>query len=153
MMTLYFLNLFYQESQPVQLLKDFRIPMEVRSNNNNNPLVSVIIPNYNHAEYLRNRIDSVLNQTFQDIEVILLDDYSADRSLEILREYSDHPKVSHIVANDANSGSTFRQWEKGIDLAIGDWVWIAESDDWCETTFLESVLEYIDGSTVISCCQ
>ncbi len=125
--------------------------MERRSNNK--PLVSVIIPNYNHAEYLRKRIDSVLNQTFQDIEVILLDDFSADRSVEIFREYSDHPKITHIVANDTNSGSTFRQWKKGIDLAVGDWIWIAESDDWCEATFLESVLEYTDESIAISSCQ
>ena len=52
-----------------------------------NPLVSVIIPNYNHARYLRERIESVLGQTYQNIEVILLDDASTDSSKEIIAEF------------------------------------------------------------------
>ncbi|OJU52164.1 MAG: hypothetical protein BGN96_07380 [Bacteroidales bacterium 45-6] len=101
------------------------------------PTVSVIIPNYNHAPYLRERIDSVLNQTFQDFEVIILDDKSLDNSKEIIESYRNHPKVKHIVYNDKNSGSTFKQWEKGIGLATGEWIWIAESDDVAEAEFLE----------------
>ena len=50
--------------------------------------VSVIVPNYNHARYLRQRINSVLEQTYQDFEVILLDDYSTDDSQSILLEYA-----------------------------------------------------------------
>ncbi|KQK27311.1 hypothetical protein AR438_03645 [Chryseobacterium aquaticum] len=103
-------------------------------------LVSIIIPNYNHAPYLKQRIDSVLGQTFQDFEVIILDDVSPDNSKEIIEQYRSHPKVSHIIYNEENSGSTFKQWKKGIDLARGEWVWIAESDDWCENTFLENLI-------------
>ncbi len=104
-------------------------------------MVSVIIPNYNHAQYLHQRIESVLNQTYQDIELILLDDCSADSSRQILESYRTHPKVSHIVFNDQNSGSTFKQWKRGLELAKGDWIWIAESDDYCNTNFVESVLK------------
>jgi glycosyltransferase involved in cell wall biosynthesis len=93
------------------------------------PLVSVIIPNYNHAAYLNERIDSVLNQTFRDFEVILLDDCSTDNSREIIESYRGHEKISQIEYNEVNSGSTFIQWKKGLDLAQGDWIWIAESDD------------------------
>jgi len=103
-------------------------------------LVSVIIPNYNHAPYLKQRIDSVLGQTFQDFEVIILDDLSPDNSKEIIEQYRNHPKVSHIIYNEENSGSTFKQWKKGIDLAKGEWVCIAESDDWCENSFLENLI-------------
>lgn len=106
--------------------------------------VSVIVPNYNHAPYLRQRIDSVLSQTCQDFELILLDDCSNDNSREVMEHYRNHPKVSHIVYNDQNSGSAFRQWKKGIDLAQGEWVWIAESDDWAENTFLETMLQVVD---------
>lgn len=104
------------------------------------PTVSVIIPNYNHAPYLKERIDSVLNQTYQDFEVIILDDKSTDNSREVIEQYRNHPKISHIIYNEINSGSTFKQWEKGIELATGEWIWIAESDDWCEYNLLESLI-------------
>ena len=70
-------------------------------------MVSVIVPNYQHAPYLRERIDSILNQTYQDFEVILLDDCSKDESRDILLSYQDHPKVSHVVLNEENTGNTF----------------------------------------------
>ena len=104
------------------------------------PKISVILPNYNHAPYVRERIDSILNQTYQDFELILLDDCSTDNSREILSEYINHPKVSHCVFNKQNSGSTFQQWDKGIELAKGEFIWIAESDDWAETDFLETLI-------------
>ena len=50
------------------------------------PKISVIIPNYNHSLYLKDRIDSVLNQSFQDFELIILDDYSTDNSREVIEE-------------------------------------------------------------------
>lgn len=107
------------------------------------PLVSVIIPNYNHAPYLKERVDSVLNQTYQNFEVIILDDCSTDDSREVIEYYRNHSKVKEIIFNDVNSGSTFKQWKKGIDLAKGEWIWIAESDDWCEVIFLETLLKSI----------
>jgi glycosyltransferase involved in cell wall biosynthesis len=113
-------------------------------------LVSVIIPNYNHAKFLRQRIESVLNQTFQDFEIILLDDCSTDRSCDILEEYANHPKVSHFIKNTYNSGSPFKQWEKGISLSRGELVWIAESDDWCENNFLETLVpEMLNNSEIV----
>jgi len=118
--------------------------------------VSVIIPNYNHCIYLVQRIESVLNQTFQDFEVIILDDCSTDKSRDIIEKYRSHPKVTQIVYNSFNSGTTFKQWQKGLVLARGEWIWIAESDDWCEPTFLQEVLmpvNDIDNGVVISYCQ
>jgi len=119
------------------------------------PEVTVIIPNYNHSEYLSQRIESVLHQTYRDFEVILMDDYSTDDSRKILNEYASHPKVSCVVFNSENSGSTFRQWEKGILLAGGKYIWIAESDDWCAPDLLEHLVKGINYSAdcVISYCQ
>ena len=108
--------------------------------NSPDSFVSVIVPNYCHAPYLKERIDSILNQTFQNFELILLDDCSTDNSREILLSYKDHPKVSHVVLNEHNSGNTFLQWEKGVALAKGPYIWIAESDDYADETFLESVM-------------
>lgn len=106
-------------------------------------IVSVIVPNYNHSSFLRQRINSILNQSFQDFELILLDDCSTDNSCDILQDYRNNPHVSHIVFNEVNSGSAFRQWNKGISLAKGDWIWIAESDDWAELTFLERMMQAV----------
>lgn len=108
-------------------------------------MVSVIIPNYNHAPYLKERIDSVLNQTYQDFEVIILDDCSTDNSREIINRYRNHPKVTHIFFNEQNSGSTFKQWHKGFELAKGEYIWIAESDDVAHLDFLGKVMSAIDG--------
>lgn len=104
-----------------------------------NPLVSIIIPNYNHARFLKQRLESVFGQTYQNFEVILLDDNSTDDSRSLLKQYASHPKTSHVVFNEKNSGSPFAQWEKGLALAKGDYIWIAESDDFCGNNFLEKL--------------
>lgn len=112
-----------------------------------NPLVSVIIPNYNHAPFLKERIDSVLNQTFNNFEVIILDDMSTDDSKEIIESFRNNEKVVHIEYNSQNSGSTFKQWDKGLKLAKGEWIWIAESDDVAHPEFLTSTMSFADNNT------
>ena len=109
------------------------------------PKVSVIIPNYNHESYLKERIDSVLGQSYQDYEVIILDDCSTDNSHEVIEFYKHHSKISHIVYNKVNSGSTFKQWQKGIEIAKGEWIWLAESDDVAEPFFLERLCSKIEN--------
>lgn len=105
------------------------------------PLVSVIIPNYNHARYLEQRLDSVFNQTYSNFEVIILDDCSTDNSLDVINRYKDNPHLAQIVPNKTNSGSVFKQWDKGFGFAKGEYIWIAESDDFCELNFMESLME------------
>lgn len=119
------------------------------------PLVSVIVPNYNHEKYLVQRLDSVFNQTYSNIEVILMDDCSTDNSIKILSKYSENPKVSHCIFNEINSGNTFVQWNKGILLAKGEYIWIAETDDFCDLVFLETLLEPLinDSNLVLAYCQ
>jgi len=117
--------------------------------------VSIIVPNYNHAPYLPKRLDSIFNQTYQDFEVILLDDCSTDNSVEILEKYANYPKVSHFIINEENSGSPFKQWNKGVTLAQGEYIWIAESDDFADQTFLENLVPYLENnpSVGIVYCQ
>ncbi len=116
------------------------------------PVVSIIVPNYNHSQFLQQRLDSIFNQSFQNFEIVLLDDASTDNSREILLKFQDHVKVSHVIINRVNSGSPFKQWQKGIDLAIGEYIWIAESDDYCEPNFLESMLKCSLENTVLCYC-
>ena len=119
------------------------------------PKVSIVIPNYNHSKYLGERIESILAQTYLDFEIIILDDCSTDNSLLVLNNYMDHPKVSHFVLNNENSGSVFYQWDKGIRLAQGEYIWIAESDDVASPFFLENLMDEMDKdkSLGLSFCQ
>ena len=115
-------------------------------------MISVIVPNYNHAKFLKERIDSILNQTFQDFELIILDDCSTDNSRETIESYRHLPNVS-IFYNSKNSGSPFKQWKKGIKLAKGKYVWIAESDDYSESDFLETMIQKLNAGNGLAYCR
>ncbi len=105
------------------------------------PRVSIIVPSFNHAEYLRQRLDSVYGQTYPNVEVILLDDCSSDESVEILKEYAArYPDKTTCHFRKTNSGGVFNQWKKGIELATGELLWIAESDDYCSENFLQELV-------------
>jgi len=113
------------------------------------PLVSVIVPNYNHARFLPERLASIRNQTFKDYELIVLDDASSDLSLSVIRaELADIPH--QLIINKQNSGSPCSQWLKGIQQARGHYVWIAESDDSCSPDFLATMMDLINqGSNLV----
>lgn len=108
--------------------------------------VSIILPNYNHAQYLQKRIDSILAQTFRDFELIMIDDKSTDNSAQVLEEYADIPQVTHLIFNKKNSGGPFGSWQTGFDLAQGEYIWIAESDDWADPLFLEQTVARLDAN-------
>lgn len=113
------------------------------------PRVTVVVPNYNHAPYLRQRLDSIYGQTYPNIRVLLLDDCSTDDSRAILREYAErHPEITRLIFNPTNSGGVFRQWQKGIASADSELIWIAESDDYCDTGFLASLVPYFMDEAV-----
>jgi glycosyltransferase involved in cell wall biosynthesis len=105
------------------------------------PSVTVLVPNYRHARYLPERLDSILAQTVVPNEVLLLDDCSPDDSLSILTAYAAERPTWRVVANEQNSGSPFAQWNKGVGLAAFDYVWIAESDDAADPLLLETLLQ------------
>lgn len=116
-------------------------------------MISVIVPNYNHLKFLPERLDSIFNQTFQEFEVILLDDCSSDGSWEYLKSFEDHPKVTYCIRNEVNSGSPFAQWKRGLDLAKFEWIWIAESDDFSDLNFLEEACSQINQKTIAVFCN
>lgn len=107
------------------------------------PKVSVVIPSYNHARFLRRRLDTVLQQSLQDFEVVILDDCSTDESRSILSEYAENPKI-RIELNEKNSGSPFKQWNKGVRLSRGEYIWLAESDDYADARLLERLVGALD---------
>lgn len=106
--------------------------------------ISVIVPNYNHSRFIEQRIESVLNQTYSDFDLLILDDMSSDNSREIIEQYRQNPRV-RIEYNTANSGSTYRQWQKGIALTSSEYIWIAESDDYADKNLLNCLVERLDA--------
>ena len=116
----------------------------------NEPLISVIVPNYNHEPYLKERLESIYNQSYKNFEVILLDDMSSDASVGVLQEYvKKYPDITRLIVNEVNSGGVFHQWKKGVECARGELIWIAESDDFCSLNLLEKLVPFFDNDGVM----
>ncbi len=105
------------------------------------PLVSVVITNYNYARFLGERFQSILAQTCRDMEIIFADDCSTDDSVAMAEAALAPSGLPYrILRNERNSGNPFVQWNRGLREARGEFVWIAESDDFCEPTLLAELL-------------
>lgn len=120
------------------------------------PRVSVVVPNYNYAQYIVERLDSILNQSLPIYELIILDDASTDESVFEIKKWISNNKVEcRLIVNEKNSGSVFDQWAKGVALATGDFVWIAEADDLSASDFLDTVITPMerDSEVSISYCE
>jgi glycosyltransferase involved in cell wall biosynthesis len=114
--------------------------------------VSVIIPSYNYAQYLEERLASILRQTFHDFEIIVEDDCSTDDTLQILSRYRSRRNVT-IETHSENQG-VFTMWTEGLKAASGKIIWIAEEDDLCEPEFLEKLIPFFDDERVkLAYCQ
>ncbi len=119
--------------------------------------VSIIIPSFNHSKFLVKRLETIANQSFKDWEAIIIDDKSTDASVQIIEKFlEDNPifKIKYFIKNSENSGSGYYSWKKGIELAQTEYIWIAETDDYSDLTFLEeqfSVLEQNKSATLSFC--
>lgn len=104
------------------------------------PRVSVIVPNYNYERHISKRLDSIFHQTFPVYEVIVLDDASTDKSVEVIEDYFERTCYEgQLIVNKCNSGSVFHQWQKGLACSKGDLIWIAEADDVADIHFLREL--------------
>ena len=90
--------------------------------------VTVIIPSYNHAKWISQSIESVLNQSHENLELIIVDDGSSDGSQDVIKRYAEHPKV-RVVFNTLNNGQGYCI-KQGLKLALGELICILPSDDW-----------------------
>lgn len=130
--------------------RDYQSSRLVLSKHFSNPKISVIVPNYNHAKYLSKRLESIENQTYKNLEIILLDDNSSDESRDILNNFKEKSKHEvKLIFNEVNGGNVFKQWQIGINAAVGDLVWICESDDYAENNFIEELVEYFKDPSVM----
>ncbi len=115
------------------------------------PKVSVVIPNYNYEKYIESRLTSVFSQTYPIFEIIVLDDKSTDNSVKKIEEVLKRTNIpSKLIVNETNSGSVFKQWRRGAEVASGDLLWIAEADDLAEPTFLEKLVHQYQDSVKLA---
>ena len=99
--------------------------------------ISVIIPVYNVEKYLKKCLDSICNQTLQDIEIICVDDGSSDSSLEILRQYeAKDSRVKVLTQSNQKQGAARNN---GISIAKGEYLGFIDSDDWIDLDYYEQL--------------
>lgn len=113
---------------------------------NNKIKISVVIPNYNYERFLFQRLYSILNQNYKLYEIIILDDKSSDNSVDLInsleKKLNKYVNIK-VLINETNSGSAFKQWQKGFEMAKGDYVWIAEADDYCDKHLISNLVKPI----------
>ena len=117
-------------------------------------MISVIVPIYNSEMYLPECLDSLIHQTFRDLEIILVDDGSQDGSLNICRKYAQDDKRI-LVIQQKNGGST-RARREGLKAAKGEYISFIDSDDWVDLSFYERLYELLafnDVDMVVSGCR
>jgi len=118
--------------------------------------VSVVVPNYNYAHCLVERLSTIFDQSYPVEEIIVLDDASSDNSVEVIQQVADdRERDISLIINEENSGSVFEQWAKAVDMANGEFIWIAEADDLSEPSFLSSLLAPMraDPDVVMAFCD
>ena len=104
----------------------------------NNPLISVIIPVYNVEPYLRQCLNSIVNQTYHNLELIVIDDGSPDNCGTICDEYADRDERIQVIHKENGGLSAARN--DGIKRATGDWLTFVDSDDWCELNYYAELI-------------
>ena len=107
-------------------------------------MISVIIPIYNSEKYLRQCLNSIINQSYKDLQIILINDGSTDKSLEICEEYKLIDKRI-IIINQDNAGAPASR-NAGLKMASGEWISFVDSDDWLEITAYEKLIEIIQNN-------
>lgn len=104
--------------------------------NKDTPLVSVVFTSYNHRKYLKQALDSIINQSYKKMEIIVVDDCSTDGSQEILLQYKNDPRVQlHLL--EANTGSYVKASNYGAERAEGSYLIFAQCDDFADTRQIE----------------
>jgi glycosyltransferase involved in cell wall biosynthesis len=126
-----------------QIIKDVRKKIEEKYSVIND-MVSVIIPNYNNQIFLKNTISKILDNTYNNLEIIIIDDKSTDNSINIIKNFNNE-KIK-IFENNENSG-TYYSRNKGILLSKGDYILIVDGDDYIDPTYIENMVNSLKNSS------
>lgn len=110
------------------------------------PLVTILIPVYNREKYIEKALQSAIEQSYQNIEIIVVDNHSTDTTWEILEQWQQKDFRIHCYRNEKNIGPVLN-WKKGLELAKGKYVKILWSDDWMAPQFIEEAIKIFDDQT------
>lgn len=105
--------------------------------------VSVVIPVYNAENYLEKCLNSIINQTYKELEIICINDVSKDNSLKILEDFSKKDTRIKVITNEKNKGAALTRNE-GIDRATGDYIYFIDADDYIEEKYIEDMVNKIE---------
>lgn len=105
-------------------------------------LISIVVTSYNYEKYLKDTINSIINQTYQNWEMIVVDDASTDSSVEIIQEFTQKDDRIMLIRNEQNLGLA-KSLQKGVNAASGEWIAFLESDDMYAPDNLEKKAEII----------
>ena len=110
------------------------------------PKVTLIVPVYNVEPYLKRCLNSLINQTYKDYEIICINDCSPDQSWKILKEYSiSYPEKIKVLSNEKNLGLG-KTREKGISYAKGEYLMFIDSDDYISNDYIETYMKEMENS-------
>ena len=116
----------------------------------NQPLVSCILPVYNVEEYLYECIESIVNQTYKNIEILLIDDGSTDNSSNICEKWK--KKDNRIVVIHKENGGASSARNFGLDIMKGDWINFIDSDDIIHSQYIQLLLQVVEKNNVLMAC-
>lgn len=111
------------------------------------PKISIVLVNYNDSQYLDERIQSLLNQTYKDFELIIIDNGSTDNSAEVIHRYTADLRVKTQLYSE--NISPYKRWNDGVDLTQGEYLQIVSADDSCHPTLLEKLVKKLDDNPSI----
>jgi glycosyltransferase involved in cell wall biosynthesis len=115
------------------------------------PLASIVVATYNGVNYLTTQLDSLLNQTYKNIEIIICDDDSTDSTLLILENFAaQHPSIVTLHKNIQNLKSV-KNFEKAISLATGDYIFLCDQDDIWDYHKVDKCIKYFQENENIEC--
>lgn len=107
-------------------------------------LVTVVVASYNHVEFLMQRMESLIAQTYQDLEILVIDDCSTDNSIEVLRRYQSHPRINLVVRE--KNGGWVAVSNQGLEMATGEFVIFANCDDDCDPRMIQRLVDAMNAN-------
>lgn len=111
------------------------------------PRISIIVPVYNVKQYLQECVESLVNQSYENIEIILVDDGSTDGSEKICDAYSE--KYSNVITIHQKNAGVSQARNNGIRKCTGEWITFCDSDDWCDLKMCENIAKRLDDNVDI----
>jgi glycosyltransferase involved in cell wall biosynthesis len=119
---------------------------------NNKPLVSVIIPTYNSEKYIKESLESIINQTYDNLEVVVTDDCSKDNTVDMVKKYQSNDSRIRLIVNKKNMGIALNM-NKGIRVCKGKYIAILDADDWAYPYRVEEQVKVMEENPDVVLCS